>query len=124
MQNYRDLKVWEKSHKLTLEVYKITKAFPSSETYGLTSQLRRSVSSIPTNIAEGCGRHTALDFANFLQNSLGSANEVDYLLLLSKDLEYLDATKFIELETKINEIRAMLIALIKKVRGVQATYNL
>ena len=125
MQNYKDLKVWEKSHKLTLEVYKISQSFPVSETYGLTSQIRRCCASIPSNIAEGCGKMTPLDFANFLQIALGSSNETEYFLILSKDLKYLSEEKFTDLEKLINEVKAMLISLIKKVREKKlTTYNL
>ena len=81
MQNFKDLLVWKKSHDFTLEVYKITVAFPKEETYNLTSQIKRASSAIPTNIAEGTGRFTQKDFASFLQISLGSCHEVEYLLL-------------------------------------------
>ena len=84
MQNYKDLQVWKKSHELTLEIYKVTKSFPKEEIFALVSQLRRASASIPTNIAEGSGRFTKKDFASFLQISLGSAQEVEYLILLSK----------------------------------------
>lgn len=125
MQNYKDLKVWEKAHKLTLEIYKISQNFPPSETYGLTSQMRRCSLSIPSNIAEGCGKMTSADFANFLQIALGSSNETEYFLILSKDLNYLPEDKFIEMERSVNEIKAMLISLIKKVRNNPlTTYNL
>ena len=117
MQNYKDLKVWEKAHHFTLSVYKITKAFPKEEIYSLTSQLRRSASSIPANIAEGCGKKSQAEFAHFLNISLGSANESEYFLILSKDLSYLNEDNFIALFTTINEIKAMLISLITKVRS-------
>jgi four helix bundle protein len=117
MQNYKDLKVWEKGHSLTLEIYRVSENFPKKEMYGLTNQIRRCSSSIPSNIAEGCGRMTSNDFANFLQIALGSANETEYFLLLSKDLKYIEIEKHDELEKQINEIKAMLISLIKKVRS-------
>ena len=98
MQNYKDLKVWEKSHLFTLEVYKISKSFPKEETYSLTNQLRRAASSIPANIA------------------LGSANETEYFLILAKDLDYISILDFERLILLINEIKAMLINLITKVR--------
>lgn len=116
MQNYKDLQVWKKSHELTLEIYKITKGFPKEKIFGLVSQLRRSGSSIPTNIAEGSGRFTQKDFANFLQISLGSSQETEYLILLSKELNYISEADFIILNKSIGEIKAMLISLIKKVR--------
>lgn len=117
MQNYKDLKVWGKSHQFTLEVYETTKAFPKEEMYSLTNQLRRAASSIPANIAEGCGKNTQPEFAHFLNISLGSANEAEYFLILSKDLKYLNDTSFNNLFSIINEIKAMLITLIAKVRS-------
>ena len=75
MRDFRNLQVWKKSHNLTLDVYKSTSQFPRTEIYGLTSQIRRACSSIPTNIAEGCGRKSPADFARFLQIALGSASE-------------------------------------------------
>src|SRR6266516_928252 len=106
MQNYKDLKVWEKAHHFTLSVYKITKAFPKEEIYSLTNQLRRSASSIPANIAEGCGKKSQAEFAHFLNISLGSANESEYFLILSRDLNYLNEDNFIVLFATINEIKA------------------
>lgn len=117
MQNYKELKVWEKSHQLVLEIYRITNKFPKEEIYGLTSQIRRAAASIPANIAEGCGKKSQLDLANFLNISLGSTNEIDYFLLLCRDLKYISETEFLELENTINAIRAMLINLITKVRS-------
>ncbi|MGQ0828597.1 MAG: four helix bundle protein [Bacteroidota bacterium] len=117
MQNYKELKVWEKSHVLVLEIYKVTKTFPKEEVYSLASQVRRAAYSIPANIAEGCGKKTQLDLANFLQMALGSANETEYFLLLSKDLKYIKSDVHFVLEKDINEIKAMLISLISKVRN-------
>lgn len=116
MQNYKDLKVWEKSHQFTLKIYEVTKSFPKDETYALTSQLRRSASSIPANIAEGCGKNTNQDFAKYLNISLGSSYESEYFIILSKDLNYLSQQDFDMLFVLINEIKSMLIALISKVR--------
>ena len=117
MQNYKDLKVWEKAHHFTLSVYEVSKSFPKDELYSLTNQLRRSASSIPANIAEGCGKNTQPEFAHYLNISLGSANESEYFLILSKDLKYLAQEKFDILFTTINEIKGMLILLINKVRS-------
>lgn len=89
MQDFRKLKVWEKAHDLTLLIYKISKNFPKEEMFSLTSQIRRASSSIPTNIAEGCGRGTDKDFARFIQISMGSASELEYLIWLSIDLKYI-----------------------------------
>lgn len=117
MQNYKDLKVWQKAHNFTLKVYEVTKSFPKDELYSLTNQLRRASSSVPANIAEGCGKNSNGEFAHFLNIALGSSNEAEYFLLLSKDLKYLPEEKYLELSDNINEIKAMLISLISKVRG-------
>ena len=116
MKNYRNLKVWLKAHALVLDVYKGTNGFPKSEQFNLISQLRRSATSIPTNVAEGCGRYTQSDFANYLQIALGSSNEVDYLVLLSHDLGYLPDEAYKKLDKQVNEVKAMLISLVTKVR--------
>lgn len=116
MQNFKDLIVWKKAHENALFIYRLTNAFPKEEQYGLTSQLRRASVSIPTNIAEGCGKFTQKDFANFLQISLGSSHETEYLILLSFELKYIDETIYKSLNQAINEVKAMLISLIKKVR--------
>jgi len=121
MQNYKDLKVWEKAHLFTLKVYDVSKAFPKDEVYSLTNQLRRAASSIPANIAEGCGKNSQQELAHFLNTALGSANEAEYFLLLSKDLKYLSEEKFLELTENINEIKGMLISLISKVRNNSKT---
>ena len=106
MQNYKDLKVWEKAHQFTSEVYGVTKQFPKEEIYCLTNQLRRAASSIPANIAERCGKNSQAEFARFLNISSGSANEAEYFLILSKDLKYLDENIFDTLIKIINEIKA------------------
>ena len=116
MQNFKDLKVWDKAHQLTLSIYKISASFPKEEVYTLTNQLRRASASIPANIAEGCGKNSQADLANFLNISLGSANETEYFLILSKDLDYLTEEQFTILSNSINEVKAMLISLIGKVR--------
>lgn len=121
MQNYKELRVWRESHGLTLEIYKETLSFPENERYGLISQIRRSSLLIPSNIAEGCGKFRQLDIANFFQIALASTNETDYLLLLSKDLNYLPIKSFEKLSEIINKIRAMLITLIKKIRTTITT---
>lgn len=116
MQNFKDLIVWQKAHENALLVYNHTKGFPKEEQFGITSQIRRAAVSIPANIAEGCGKSTRKDFANYLQTSLGSVQEVEYLLLLSFELVYLKKDDYTKLNSLNNEIKAMLIALIKKVR--------
>jgi len=116
MQDYKSLLVWKKAHQFTLKIYKLVASFPKEETYNLTSQIKRSSSSIGTNIAEGCGRFTQKDFANFLQIALGSSHELEYQILLAKDLNFIDVSAYTELEKEVGEIKAMLILLIKKVR--------
>ena len=94
MQDFKNLLVWKKSIKLISDIYKLTALFPSEEKYNLTSQTRRAVVSISNNIAEGCGKYTPKDFANFLQISLGSTCEVENCLLISKELLYLNQADF------------------------------
>lgn len=117
MQNFRDLLVWKKAHAFALSVYITTSKFPREEMYNITSQLKRASTSIPANISEGAGRFTSKDFAHFLQIALGSSHESEYFLLLSKDLHYIDSPAYDVLNKDINEIKAMLISLIKKVRA-------
>jgi four helix bundle protein len=121
MQNYKELKVWEKAHHFAVKVYEVSKFFQKDELYSLTNQLRRAVVSVAANIAEGCGKNSQSEFAHFLNTSLGSANEAEYFLLLSKDLNYLDIDNYSKLSEMINEINAMLIALINKVRVASKT---
>lgn len=118
MKNFRDLQIWNRSHGLTLEIYRLTQEFPKAETYGLVSQMRRSVSSIPTNIAEGCGRNTERDFARFLDNAMGSASELEYQLILAHDLEYMQHDAFETAILELIEIKRMLNAFIQKLRAV------
>ena len=112
MENFKDLRVWAKAHELTLTVYQRTRAFPKEEMYGLTSQLRRASASVGANIAEGCGRRSDAEMRRFVQIARGSANEVEYHLLLAKDLNLLTAEEHKDLEVKILEIQRMLAALV------------
>lgn len=89
MRDFRELEIWKSSHELVLRVYKKTTEFPDEEKYGLTNQLRRSSTSIPSNIAEGCGRNTNKELIHFCHIALGSAYEIDYQLLLAKDLTFI-----------------------------------
>jgi four helix bundle protein len=118
MQDFRNLKVWEKSHALTLEVYQRTKSFPSDERFGLTSQLRRSCSSIPSNLAEGCTRAGDVEFARFTNIALGSASEADYQLLLARDLGYLDRDAYGQLFNQVTEVKRMLNSFERSLRGL------
>ncbi len=117
MKDFRELKVWEKAHGMTLEIYRATTRFPKDELYGLTSQLRRASASIPTNIAEGCGRGSDADFARFAQIAMGSASEVEYLLLLAHDLGYIDEAIHQTLTLQATEIKRMLTGLLQKLRA-------
>ena len=115
MKDYRKIKVWDKSHILVKDLYYATSKYPKEELFGITSQLRRAGSSIPTNIAEGCGRGSDADFRRFLQIAFGSANEVEYLIFLSYELSYLQRNQFIELDNKIKEVKRMLSGMIKTI---------
>jgi four helix bundle protein len=117
VQDFRNLKVWEKAHALTLDVYKSSKTFPREETYGLTNQMRRASASIGANIAEGACRGGDLDFARFLQIATGSASELEYHLLLAHDLEILKILDFDRLSSKTTEVKRMLASLMKKLRA-------
>ncbi len=117
MKNFKELKVWERSHRLTLAVYRATRSFPNDERYGLTSQLRRSSASIPANISEGCGRSGDPELARFLQIAMGSASETEYHLLLARDLEYLDTAEYKQLNQELVETKPMLNAFIQKLKA-------
>ncbi len=114
MRDFRKLKVWEKAHHFTLQVYRITKDFPSDERFGLTVQLRRAAASVPTNIAEGCGRHSERELARFMSIAAGSASEVEYQLLLACDLNYIPNETYRELNQQVNEVKRMLNSFIQK----------
>jgi four helix bundle protein len=113
MRNFRELIVWQKSHQLTLKIYLLSRSFPKEEIFGLISQMRRSSSSIPTNIAEGCGRESNAEMKRFLVISSGSSSELEYQLLLAKDIGYISETAYKELSDLVIEIRKMIYAFIK-----------
>jgi len=117
MKDFRDLIVWRKAHELTLLVYRLSKEFPKEELYGLTSQMRRASASIGANIAEGCGKKTDADFARFVQIAFGSANELDYLALLTFDLQILKEEDYQLLSIQIIEVKKMLAALLRKLNA-------
>jgi len=114
MRDFKKYDIWQLSHELTLEIYKITHRFPKQEMYGLTSQIRRASSAIPTNISEGCGRNSDAEFNQFLNIALGSALETEYLLILSKDLAYIKNDVFVNMESKINTIKSKIYTLKQK----------
>lgn len=113
MRNFKDLKVWEKAHHLCLSIYTVTNNFPAEEKFGIISQLRRASVSVPTNISEGCGYDTQKEFARFLRIASGSISEVEYLVLLSKDLDYITQEEHDILTKESISIRKMLYRLVQ-----------
>ncbi len=117
MRDFKKLMVWEKAHAFVLRIYRETKSFPGEEKYGIVNQLRKASVSIPANISEGCGKVSSVDFARFLQISMGSSCEVEYYLLLSCDLEFLDKKKYFKLYKDIEEIKKILASFIMKLKS-------
>ena len=117
LKNYKELKVWQKSYQLCLEVYRSTKEFPREERYGLTSQIRRSAVSVPSNIAEGYGRKTTPEYIRSLYLAYGSNCELETQTLLSGDLGYMKAQEREKLQKDIGEVERMLKALIKSLEN-------
>ena len=115
MKDFRELKVWEKAHAMTLRAYRLTEGFPKHETFGLASQIRRCSSSIPANIAEGCGRLGNTELHRFLQIACGSASELEYHFLLARDLGYISDADHLSAEKQLLEMKRMLVALTRKV---------
>ena len=116
MQDFRDLKVWQKAHEAVLQIYRATQSFPDTERYGLTSQIRRVAVSVPANIAEGSVRSSDADFARFLHIAIGSASEVDYCLLLARDLGYLPVVSYETADQQLQEIKRMLNGLLARLK--------
>lgn len=116
MRDFQKLIIWQKGHQLTLKIYNITSSFPKEELYGLISQMRRSSSSIPTNIAEGCGHNSNAEMKRFLAISSASASELEYQIILSKDLGYISENRFQELLTFITDLKKMLHSFIKNIK--------
>ena len=117
MKDFRKLLVWEKAHQLTLAIYRATAVFPSVETYGLVSQMRRATSSIPSNIAEGCGREGDAELSRFCIIARGSASELEYQILLSRDLQLIQADDYERLTQQAVEIKRMLTVLVQKLNA-------
>ena len=115
MRDFRQLKVWEKAHQMTLDIYRVTTTFPREELFGMTSQMRRCSASIAANIAEGCGRTGNGDLSRFLNVSAGSALELEYFLLLSRDLGLTSPSSHARLEKQIAETQRMLASLQRSV---------
>ena len=116
MRNFKDLKVWSKAHHLVLGIYRKSRAFPPEERFGLTAHVCRSATSVPSNIAEGCGRNTDKEFARYLSIAAGSASETEYQLLLAHDLGYLTDVEYAALDEQVNEIKRMLNSFIQKLK--------
>jgi four helix bundle protein len=117
VKDFRKQKVWEKSHQLTLAIYKISEYFPREELYGLTRQIRRASSSIPANIAEGCGKNSEAELARFFQIARGSASELEYHLLLARDLDILPVSDYERLTKELGEIQRMLASYINRLKA-------
>lgn len=123
MQRFTDLKVWQRSHALVLQIYRLTAVFPADERFGLIAQLRRAALSVPTNIAEGSKRHGNQEYARFLNIAEGSLAETEYLLLVSRDLTYATANTIQPLIAEADEIARMLNALRVKVLGTVSGHH-
>jgi four helix bundle protein len=121
MKDFRNLTVWEKAHELVLESYKATTNYPRSEMFGLTSQIRRAAVSIPANISEGCGKRGNAEFQRFLNIANGSASELEYHFLLSRDLHFIENSSYEHLNASIVEVKRMLSALIRKIEVERVT---
>ncbi len=116
MKDFKDLKVWVKAHEATLAIYQSTGGFPREEIYGLTSQMRRAAVSVAANIAEGCGRRSDAELHRFLQIARGSASELEYHLLLARDLRFITDIEFKRLEARVVEVQRMLTSLVQRLR--------
>jgi|SRR5947209_6188422 len=115
MRNYRELQVWHKAHKLTLDLYRLSREFPREELYGLSSQMRRAAVSIGANLAEGCGRRTSSELARFVRIAMGSASELDYRLLLARDLGFMNDADNTRMTSDLTEVRKMLTSFLNSV---------
>ncbi len=120
MKDFKELRVWQKAHALALEIYQITRGFPKDEIYGLTSQIRRASVSVGANIAEGCGRRSDGELNRFLQIARGSAAELEYHLLLARDLKLMANDAHQSLEKKLIDVQRMLTSLVAAVAAKTA----
>ena len=117
MRDFRKFEVWQLSHQLTLKIYKLSRGFPKEELFGVTSQIRRSFASIGYNISEGSGRNSDKEFANFINIALGSSNEAENQLILSKDLEYINEVDFENLLEELIILKKKLVTLWNRLNG-------
>jgi four helix bundle protein len=116
-KDFRKLKVWQRSHQLVLDLYRITILFPRTESYELTTQIRRAGVSIPSNIAEGCGRSSDTELARFCDIAGGSASELEYQLLLTRDLKLMQSDDYEQLVQQTTEIKRMLTVFVRRLRA-------
>jgi four helix bundle protein len=123
MKDFRTLKVWEKAHALTLAVYKVTEKFPKQELYSLTNQIQRAAVSVPTNIAEGCGKDSDAELKRYFLIAMGSSSELEYLLLLARDLTYLSEEHHRILNNDLVDVRKMLNAFIQKLKTSTSEFH-
>jgi four helix bundle protein len=117
VRDFRELRVWERAHLLTIAIYRVTEQFPRSEQFGLTAQTRRAALSIPTNIAEGCGRGGRAELARFCQIAMGSASELEYLLLLAHEVKMLPSDEYDDIFSHTIEVKKMLSTFITRLRA-------
>ena len=117
MKDFCQLKVWEKAHQLTMAIYQITATFPREQTYALASQMRRAASSIPSNIAEGCGRDGDAELSRFCSIARGSASELEYQILLARDLKLIQPKQYEQLSSQAVELKRMLTVLMQKLNA-------
>lgn len=115
MRDFKQLEFWQRSHQLVLSIYNLSRNFPKEELFGLTSQIRRSAVSIPSNIAEGCGRESNAELKRFLTIAAGSASELQYQLFLSKELSHIDENVFKDLDSEIVAIRKLIFKYSSKI---------
>jgi four helix bundle protein len=123
VRNHEDLEVWQRAHTLTVKLYRVTEAFPRSEMFGLTSQIRCAAGSIGANLAEGCGRWSDAELARYVQISMGSASELQNHLRLADDLGLLPQAEYNSLLKNLTSVRQMLTALLQSLRGNRAVRN-
>jgi len=120
MRNYKDLRVWDEAHQLTLTIYRATQSFPKEERFGLTSQIRRASASTAANLAEGCGRRSDGEMGRFVLIAMGSASELSYHLLLANELSFLSKEQYADLNSRVERVLKMLSALFGRLRNASA----
>lgn len=122
INSFKDLKVWQKGHALVVDTYKITEKFPSREVFGLTSQLRRAIVSVTSNISEGFSRRTSKEKSQFYFIALGSLTEFQNQILITKDVNYINTEEYEDLEKRFTEVGKMINVLLKKFKTLNTNY--